>query len=106
MDLENLIDQLKEGIVDEVVGQLTKNLKPLLINQGNKDEEILTIGELSKHLKVTVNWIYKKVSSKEIPYHKPGGSLRFRKKEIDEWFNGSYTPYVNISKIDKKGLGT
>ena len=106
MEFENLLDQLKEGIVDDVVGKLTKNLKPLLLDQGNKEDEIIDVDGLSKHLKVSTNWNYKKVSSKEIPYYKPGGSLRFRKKEIDEWFNGSYTPYVNISKIDKKGLGT
>ena len=98
--------ELEDSEIERIAEKLTKNLKPLLINQGNKEDEILTVPEVAKHLKVTVNWIYKKVSSKEIPYHKPGGSLRFSKKEIDEWFNGSYTPDVNISKINGKEIRT
>lgn len=94
--------ELEDSEIERIVERLTKNLKPLLTNQRNNEDEILTINEVAKHLKVTVNWIYKKGSSKEIPHYKLGGSLRFRKKEIDEWFNGFYTPDVNISKINGK----
>ncbi len=98
--------ELEDRDIERIAKKVVEKIKHLPINQGNKEDEILTVDEVAKHLKVTVNWIYKKVSSKEIPYYKPGGSLRFRKKEIDEWFNGSYTPDVNISKINGKEMRT
>ena len=45
----------------------------------------LTIRDLSEHLQVSVSTIYKWTSKNQIPFFKLGGSLRFKKDEIDKW---------------------
>jgi len=52
------------------------------------ESPVLTIDELSAYLKVKKSTLYNWVSEGKIPrnlYLKVGGSLRFRRKEIDRW---------------------
>ncbi len=58
----------------------------------SEGDEILTIQELSDHLKVPVSTLYKLVREGSIPSFKVGKHWRFQKKEIDRWIssrNGS-----------------
>ena len=48
-----------------------------------EEDTLLTVDELAEYLKVKKTWIYQRVHAKEIPYHKVGNKLRFRKSEID-----------------------
>jgi len=48
-----------------------------------KEDRFLTVDELADYLKVKKSWIYQRVHSRDIKYHKVGNKLRFRKSEID-----------------------
>lgn len=56
-------------------------------------DEILTIKELSRYLKLAEKTAYRLVAKGTIPGFKVGGSWRFRKSEIDRW----------ITKQENKG---
>ncbi len=49
------------------------------------DDDILTIQEISKYLKLKEKTAYALVASGNIPGFKVGGSWRFRKSEIEKW---------------------
>ncbi|MFT6300565.1 MAG: excisionase family DNA binding protein [Saprospiraceae bacterium] len=49
------------------------------------EDEILTIKELARYLKIAEKTAYRFVSEGRIPGFKVGGSWRFRKSEIDRW---------------------
>lgn len=49
------------------------------------EDNILTMKELSKYLKINEKTAYKLTASNKIPAFKVGGAWRFRKKEIDAW---------------------
>lgn len=51
------------------------------------DDEILTVAEVSKLLKINEKTVYRLVSESKIPGFKVGGSWRFRKDELIEWMN-------------------
>ncbi len=57
-----------------------------LESKANQWEEIMDIDTLSRYLKVKKTWVYKRVQFKEIPFSKVGKYPRFRKKDIDAWF--------------------
>ncbi len=48
-------------------------------------DEILTIKELSAHLKTSEKTIYRLLSKNEIPAFKVGTAWRFKKEAIDLW---------------------
>jgi len=50
-------------------------------------EEILTLEEVAKYLKVKPQTIYTWVQSGKIPAAKLGKEWRFRKSVVDKWFN-------------------
>ena len=85
------IDQLKTEIVQDVV----KALKPLLVKGRPEDDPLMTLEECSKYLGVKEQWLYKRVSFKEIPYIKAGRFLKFKKSEIDRWLEDNSIPQVN-----------
>ncbi len=49
------------------------------------EDEILTIKELARYLKIAEKTTYRFVSEGRISGFKVGGSWRFRKSEIDRW---------------------
>ncbi len=60
--------------------------------QNASDDEFLTAAEAAEYLKYTLNTVYSKVESGELPHHKPGKrKLLFCKEELRE--------YVRSSKI-------
>ncbi|RZJ87901.1 MAG: DNA-binding protein [Chryseobacterium sp.] len=52
------------------------------------DQELMTVQEAAKFLKITVPAIYTKVSRREIPVNKPGRRLYFSKSELRNWARG------------------
>jgi excisionase family DNA binding protein len=48
-------------------------------------EELLTVDDLSKTLKVSRVWIYKLVREKRIPFYHVEKCVRFSPSEIKEW---------------------
>ena len=47
--------------------------------------EIMTIKEVSKYLKLAEKTTYRLAAKKELPGFKVGGSWRFDKQDIDNW---------------------
>jgi len=54
--------------------------------------EILTPREAAEYLNVHVRTIYRLAKKGEIPGRKVGGSWRFKKVMLDEWFWGRKNP--------------
>lgn len=48
-------------------------------------DEILTIKEVAKFLKVNERTVYRLAAAKKIPAFKVGNAWRFKKIEIDAW---------------------
>jgi excisionase family DNA binding protein len=72
------IEKISGRVAEIVIGQLKVHL-----SQDKKEEPFLTVEELVQYIKVKKSWIYQRVHAGEIPYHKVGNQLRFRKSEID-----------------------
>ena len=72
------------------------------------DDEILTLEEIAKYLRVSERTIYDCVQKGEIPAGKIRASWRFKKSEIDKWVNekltsGSLSPVNNSPAISIGG---
>jgi excisionase family DNA binding protein len=52
------------------------------------ENQILTVRETAKLLRVSTKTIYKKVSRDEIPHKKVGGKIRFLLPVLMEWLKG------------------
>ena len=85
-----------DKLADSLAPKVAKILKPLLKSTRDQDgDAIFTVKTLSDYLHVPTKKIYSMTHLKEIPLFKVGRGLRFRKKDIDAWFQESYTPAVN-----------
>ena len=54
------------------------------------ERDILTVQEAADHLHVKVSWIYARVegvNDLNLPVHRVGRQLRFRRGELDTWFD-------------------
>ena len=53
----------------------------------NKDDEIMTVNEAAKYLKLSPQKVYQlKATDKSFPWHKPSeGALRFVRDELRQW---------------------
>ena len=62
-------------------------IERLLIGKNNQHviDEILTVGELCKYLKVSQPTIYRYIKHLGLPTQKCGNQRRFRRVEVDEW---------------------
>lgn len=62
-------------------------------------EEIMTLEEVAKYLKLKPQTIYTWAQSGKIPAAKLGKEWRFRKSVIDKWFNthidGKFSEYLD-----------
>lgn len=47
--------------------------------------DVMTIRELATYLKMAEKTLYRLAAEGSVPSFKIGGSLRFRKSEIDKW---------------------
>lgn len=73
------------GKLDAKIDNIEKLLRENPQNSKNIENELLTIEEASKLLKLAVATIYTKVCKNEIPVNKQGKRLYFCKTELLEW---------------------
>lgn len=57
-------------------------------------DEILTIRDLAKYLKINERTVYKLAQEKKIPAFKIGGSWRFMRTMIDDWIKNQASSKV------------
>ncbi len=78
-------------LIDTIVKKVIEQLKPMFNGSHNhKGDELMDVKGLTDYLKVKESWVYEKIHTKEIPYHKCGKFPRFRKKHIDIWLRNPY----------------
>lgn len=65
-------------------------------------EEMLTVSDLSKSLKVTQVWIYKLVREKRIPFYHIEKCIRFLPSEVNEWLKDRQNKEWHRDKVRKK----
>ncbi|MHC4270426.1 MAG: helix-turn-helix domain-containing protein [Planctomycetota bacterium] len=93
-------------LIDAIVEKVVEKLAPLLNNHSeSNDNELMSVEEVAKFLKVKKQSIYDKVSSKSIPFLKYGNSKRFRKKHIDIWLSNPYHPDLSNYNLNLNGRG-
>ena len=70
----------------------------------NRMEEIMTLEEVAKYLKMQPQTIYTWAQTGKIPAAKIGKEWRFRKDIIDEWFKQHIDEKFSalIKKVDEK----
>ena len=52
-----------------------------------KQDSVMTIGELSKYLKISTSTLYKLAKDGRLPGQKVGRHWRFHKDSVDSWLN-------------------
>ncbi len=55
------------------------------MESGPPETDLLTPTEAASYLRKPIGTLYNLVNRKEIPFLKAGGSLRFRRSELDAW---------------------
>jgi excisionase family DNA binding protein len=58
-------------------------------NQQNIDKCFLSPQELAVFLNISVKTVYRLIEKRLIPFYKIGGSLRFRKEDVEEYLTKS-----------------
>lgn len=93
--------------LEKIAAIVVERLKPLLSNNHKaKDSDLLTVEEVATYLKVKTSWVYEKIHTRQIPFHKVGKFPRFRKKSIDIWLENPYSSELsnfNLN-INRKGV--
>ena len=93
MDNSQLINDIVENVVESLTPLLKQNFK-------SNDNELMTVEETAKYLKVSKSFVYEKIHKKEIPFHKVGKFPRFRKSHIDIWIKNPYHPALSIYNLN------
>jgi len=76
-------------IIDLIADRVIEKLKLLLSIKEDKEkekDEIFNARSLSYYLKVSTKWINELIRANEIPHTKINGQIRFKKSEIDKWY--------------------
>ena len=60
-------------------------------------EKWVSLEEISRHLGVSKDTIYRWIKSKQLPAHKIGRLWKFKISEIDQWAKNDGDPGKNIS---------
>jgi len=55
------------------------------MNENRNREELLTLEELAKYLKISKHTLYKMLEKRKIPAFKVANQWRFKKSDIDKW---------------------
>ncbi len=55
------------------------------MNENRNMEELLTLEELAKYLKISKHTLYKMLEKRKIPAFKVANQWRFKKSDIDKW---------------------
>ena len=92
-----------EEISKAVSQKILASLKPYLKGRV-EDDKLFTVKTLAEYLGVSKQWVYERVSLKEIPYIKMGKFPRFKKTSIDCWLNGLSMPAMNTTSSPLKRI--
>jgi len=68
-------------------------------------DEVLTIGELSRYLKISKSTLYKLAQEGSLPGQKVGKHWRFRKEAIDVWLEARLTNPRRAAQHGKASRG-
>ncbi len=78
---KNMKCSLENDDIELIAQRVVEIIKPFL--PGEKvDDVIFDVEDLAQYLRVSPKWVYD--HKHELPHFKPGGALRFRKKDIDK----------------------
>lgn len=82
---------------DTQLKQIAEHVRPFLEASDpccSRQDELMTVSELARFLKVKTSWVYNGVYTKRLPHLKAGKHLRFDKERILEYLqeNGSAMP--------------
>lgn len=89
--------ELEQSDLEAIAEIVLDTVKPYLVGnpKGNTEDDIMDMKGLCAYLKVTPKWVHERTHSHEIPFYKLSNKqLRFRKREIDKWFDSLKTPAV------------
>ena len=84
-----------EEMVRRITQEVIRSIKPTLEKIKTQEDILFTVKTLAKYLEVSNQWVYERVSFREIPFIKMGKFPRFRKSEIDQWLDKQKTPASN-----------
>lgn len=51
------------------------------------ENQVLTINEMAKKLKVSNGWLYRKIRSGDIPSIRIGGVIRVMEQDLERWLS-------------------
>jgi excisionase family DNA binding protein len=54
-------------------------------------DQILTVSQLAKYLKVNERTVYRLAAAGKLPAFKVGASWRFKEAEIEKWIQGQHS---------------
>jgi excisionase family DNA binding protein len=95
---------LTEDEIESLVERISNKLyKSFLLEQSNKKDELLTIDEAAKLIKLSKATIYGLVHKKSIPHCKKGKRLYFQKSELLEWIQSGRK--ATVDTLDSKVNG-
>lgn len=99
-ELAHVIEQTVKATVTEVVRQMKEGVY-------FEPQDIMTTDELLEYLnrygvRISKQTVFGYTHRGEIPYHKVGKNLRFKREEIDEWLD-AYCNRGRSHKGDKSG---
>jgi len=67
-------------------------------NQDNlMNKYFLKPKELAVYCNVSMRTVYRRMENREIPFHKIGGSIRFKREDVEKYFDS-----VLVESINKK----
>src|SRR4030065_2467388 len=89
--------EIPDVVLESLADRVFERLKPLLVAgqaPGEKDS-IFNVSVLAGYLGVTEQWVYDRVTLKEIPHFKAGRYVRFKRSSIDRWIEAQSGPVVS-----------
>ncbi len=98
--------ELETGDIERIAKKVVEQLKPMFNNShDSKGDELMDVKGLADYLKVKESWVYEKIHTREIPFHKAGKFPRFRRKHIDMWLRNPYHPDLSHYNLNHNGKG-
>ncbi|MDR3581641.1 MAG: helix-turn-helix domain-containing protein [Oryzomonas sp.] len=97
--MNELLKCIKDDNVRQVITVLMEAIEPLK-KQLQLQDNVMDVDGVATYLNVKKSWVYKRIQYGEIPCTHMGKYPRFRRSEIDTWFNcgcsGNYPKSNNL----------
>lgn len=98
--MSNQIMILDEDAIEMIVDRISKRLETLHLGNEKSEQELLSIDEAAKLIKLTKPTIYGLVHKNKIPYSKKGKRLYFKRSELLEWIESGKR--TSKSELDRR----